>query len=80
MNLQFLDKHFARVIFVIATVTILFAFVEAFVNLFGFSLISRVYTAGRLLELGAILLIVVIVQLLRQIRDALRSDEAGGAG
>lgn len=72
MILQFFDKYFARAVFVLATATIVVAFAEAFVNLFGMSLIARTYTAGRLLELAGILLIFVIVQLLRQIRDALK--------
>ena len=73
MNLQFVDKYFGRTIFAIATVTILLAFAEGFAQLFGQTLISRYYSAGRLLELAATLLVFVIVQLLRQIRDELRA-------
>jgi len=73
MNLQFVDKYFARTLFTIATLTILLAFAEAFVQIFGQSLISRFYSPGRLLELAATLLVFVIVQLLRQIRDELRA-------
>ena len=74
MNLNFFDKYFSRTVFTIATATILLAFVEGFVELFGGSLISRFYSPGRLLELAATLLVFVIVQLLRQIRDELKSD------
>ena len=73
MNLQLVDKYFSRTVFLIATATILLAFAEGFVQLFGDSLIFRIYSPGRLLELAATLLVFVIVQLLRQIRDELRS-------
>lgn len=74
MNLSFFDKYFSRTVFIIATATILLAFVEGFVQILGGSLISRIYSPGRLLELAATLLVFVIVQLLRQIRDELKSD------
>ena len=70
---QSIDKHFGRAVFFLAAASLCLAFAEAFVNLFGISLTSRIYTAGRLLELAAILLTFVIVQLLRQIRDTLRN-------
>lgn len=73
MNMQLVDKYFARTVFIIATATILLAFAEGFAQLFGFSLIGRIYSAGRLLELAATLLVFVIVMLLRQIRDELRA-------
>ena len=73
MNITIIDKYFARTVFIIATMTILLAFAEGFAQLFGQSLISRIYAPGRLLELAATLLVFVIVQLLRQIRDELRA-------
>ena len=73
MNMQLVDKYFSRTVFFIATATILLAFAEGFAQLFGQSIISRLYSPGRLLELAATLLVFVIVQLLRQIRDELRS-------
>lgn len=72
MTLDRLASLFARSIFALATATMLLAFAEGFANLFGISLVARYYTAGRLLELAAILFIFVVVFLLRQIRDALR--------
>lgn len=72
MNL--FDKYFARTVFVFAAIIALFAIAEAVANLLGYSLIARIYTAGKLLQLAAILLVFVIVQLLRQIRDALRTQ------
>lgn len=73
MNLQIADKYFSRIVFIISTATILLAFAEGLAELFGRSLIDNIYSPGRLLELAATLLVFVIVQLLRQIRDELRS-------
>lgn len=72
MNIQLLDKYFARTVFALATATILLAFAEGFLQLFDRSLVFNLYSPGRLLELAATLLVFVIVQLLRQIRDELR--------
>lgn len=71
MLLQFLDRHFARTVFVVAGLLLLAALGEAFLQLFGLSAIGRAYSPGRLMELSATLLLFVIVQLLRQVRDAL---------
>jgi len=73
MSMQLIDKYFARSVFIIATATIMLAFAEGFVQLFGSSLIGHIYSAGRLLELAATLLVFVMVMLLRQIRDELRA-------
>ena len=74
MTLEIIDKYIGRAVFILATLTMFLAFAEAFAQLFGHSLIAWTYSAGRLLELSAILLIFVIVQLLRQIRDQLRAS------
>ena len=71
---SFPDKHIGRIVFGVATAVMFFALAEAAANLLGTSLIGGRYSVGRLLELGAILMIVVIAQLLRQIRDQLRAD------
>lgn len=73
MFAELFDKYFSRTLFVVATMTIVLAFAEGFANLFGLSLLAGLYTAGRLLEIAATLLVFVVVQLLRQIRDELRS-------
>ena len=73
MNMQFVDKYFARTVFVMAAGIILLAIAEGFVQLFDVSLIAWVYSPGRLMELAATLLLFVVVQLLRQIRDELRT-------
>ena len=74
MNLPYVEKYIARTIFGIAILTILLAFAEGFAQIFGLSLIAGLYSPGRLLELAATLLVFVVVQLLRQIRDELRTN------
>ena len=75
MNLEFVYNHFARTLFIIASVAIAVAFVEWIGDIVGFSLIGEMYTAGRLLELAAALLVFVVAVLLRQIRDELRTGQ-----
>jgi len=75
MNLEFIYKHFARTLFLIASVAIIVAFLEWIGDLVGFSLTGDMYTAGRLLELAAALLVFVVAVLLRQIRDELRTGQ-----
>jgi len=75
MNLEFVYKHFARTLFMIASVAIAVAFLEWIGDIVGFSLIGEMYTAGRLVELAAALLVFVIAVLLRQIRDELRTSQ-----
>lgn len=75
MNLEFVYKHFARTLFIIASVAIAVAFLEWLGDFVGFSLIGEMYTAGRLLELAAALLVFVVAVLLRQIRDELRTGQ-----
>jgi len=73
MNFETIYKHFARTIFVLASIAIAIAFVEWMGDFVGFSITGDRYTAGRLLELAAALLVFVIAVLLRQIRDELRA-------
>ena len=75
MKLEFVYKYFARTLFIIASVAIAVAFVEWIGDIVGFSLIGEMYTAGRLLELAAALLVFVVAVLLRQIRDELRTGQ-----
>ena len=68
-----------RVLFVIAFGLLVIAVAEVLANALGYT-ITRViygdYTAGRLLEFAAMLLVFVVTLLLRQIRDQLK----GGFG
>jgi hypothetical protein len=75
MNLEFVYKHFARILFIIASVAIAIAFLEWIGDFVGFSLVGEMYTAGRLVELAAALLVFVVAVLLRQIRDELRTGQ-----
>ena len=75
MNFEIIYKHFARTLFIFASLAIAIAFLEWIGDFFGVSITGDRYTAGRLLELAAALLVFVIAVLLRQIRDELR---AGG--
>ena len=75
MNLEFVYEHFARTVFIMASVAIAVAFLEWIGDFVGFSLIGEMYTAGRLVELAAALLVFVVAVLLRQIRDELRTGQ-----
>ncbi len=75
MNLDFFYNHVARILFIIASVAIAVAFLEGIADFAGFSVTADRYTAGRLLELAAALLVFVVAVLLRQIRDELRTGQ-----
>ena len=75
MNLEFVYKHIARILFIIASVAIAVAFLEGIGDFAGFSVTADRYTPGRLLELAAALLVFVVAVLLRQIRDELRTGQ-----
>ena len=76
MNLEFVYQHFSRIIFIIASLGIVVGFLEWIGGFIGFSVTGGVYSAGRLLELSAALLVFVIAVLLRQIRDELRAGQS----
>jgi hypothetical protein len=75
MNLEFVYKNFSRVVFIIASLGIVVGFLEWIGGFVGLSLTGGMYTAGRLLELSAALLVFVVAVLLRQIRDELRAGQ-----
>lgn len=77
MSFDIVYNNFARTLFVIALAAIAIALFKAITELFGFNIVSSLYSGGRLLELAATLLLFVIVVLLRQIRDELRSTGKG---
>ena len=76
MNLEFVYKHFARIVFILASLGIAVGFLEWIGGFVGFSVTGGMYSAGRLLELSAALLVFVIAVLLRQIRDELRAGQS----
>lgn len=61
-----------RVCFVAAFALLLIAIVNWFIMLFGWKFTWLSYESGRLFEFSAMLMIVVIALLLRQIRDTLK--------
>ena len=71
MNIDIYYKTFARALFFLALAILAVGFVELAANLFGSSVLPERYTAGRLIEVSAALVVFVIAVLLRQIRDAL---------
>jgi hypothetical protein len=73
MNLESLYHLFARLFFFGALALLALAVAEAVLNLLGYTILRETYSAGRLMELAATLLVFVITILLRQIRDALKA-------
>ncbi len=69
MNMTVIYHVFARLFFFLALGILSVAFIEFLVNFFDYTILQGVYTAGRLLEMSAAMLVFVITVLLRQIRD-----------
>jgi len=70
MNIGNIYKYFARSLFFFALAILAVALIEVAANLLGYTVLRGAYTAGRLVELSAALVVFVIAVLLRQIRDA----------
>ncbi len=68
-----LTSIFSRVAFFIASLLLLIAVWNWFIQLLGWRLLWN-YTSGRLLEFSAIFMVFVIVLLLRQIRDTIKTQ------
>ena len=71
MNFENLTSIVSRVFFFGAFLLLALAVIEAAVRLGGYTILRGAYSAGRLLELAAVLLVFVIALLLRQLREAL---------
>ncbi len=70
------NRHYSivnRALFLIAAAMFVVAMWEWVLQWFGYTLTWLPYSPGRLFELAAIMAVFVIMLLLRQIRDALRS-------
>ncbi len=65
----------ARVVFIVAAGAILLAFLELGVQFLGTSLIGHTYSAGRILELSAMLLIYVLTVLVWEVLEELESRQ-----
>jgi hypothetical protein len=74
MDLDRLASLIARLSTLAAALLVVLAAAEWMVNLSGYTLLRGTYTSGRLLEFAAILILFVLTVLLRQVRDALRSQ------
>lgn len=75
MDIQTALQYLARAVFVSALLAFLLAFLELVGQLAHFSLIREHYSPGRLVELAAALLTLVIAIRLREIRDELRTNQ-----
>lgn len=75
MNLEPIYHWFARLFFFGGLLLLAVAVLEAALNLVGYTVLRDFYSAGRLMELAATLLVFVITILLRQIRDALKARQ-----
>ena len=76
MNIGNLYKIFARSLFFFALAILAVAFIEVAANLLGYTVLRGAYTAGRLVELSAALVVFVIAVLLRQIRDTFTNPDS----
>lgn len=73
MTIQTILRYLARLVLFGAIAANLLAFAELIVQFGGSSLLGNMYTPGRLIELGAALLVLVIALLLLEILDELRA-------
>ena len=64
-----LQRLFLRLAFFAAFLLLAIAALEYLVNIFGFTILSSLYTPGRLLEISSVMVLFVVALLLRQIRD-----------
>ena len=71
-----LTSLLSRVFFVLAFVLLGISILEGLVNIGGYTILRGTYTAGRLLELAALLLVFVLAVVLRQVRDEMRKRNA----
>ena len=69
MKMTLINQLFARLFFFLALGLLGVAIIEIFLNFLDYTILRGAYTAGRLIELSAALLVFVITVLLRQIRD-----------
>ncbi len=73
MDLDKLIGAVGRPLFILALALLAFAGAERLANVAGYTITRSTFTAGRLLEISALLATFVIAILLRQIRDEARA-------
>ena len=76
MYLQVILNNSKRALFLASAALIALAFIELAAQLVGTTLMSYRYSAGRLLEIAAAMLMYVIAVQLREIRDELRANRS----
>jgi hypothetical protein len=76
MSLDKLSSAFSRVFFVVSFALLVLAIIEKVANVAGYT-VMRSYSAPRLLELSATMMIFVIALLLRQVREAMKQRRTG---
>jgi len=67
-----LTSFVSRLFFLFAFCLLALSLFEALANIWDYTVLRGIYSAGRLLEFAAILLIFVMAIVLRQVRDELR--------
>ncbi|OGC91383.1 MAG: hypothetical protein A2W25_04430 [candidate division Zixibacteria bacterium RBG_16_53_22] len=67
-----LTSVLSRLFFAVAFILLIIAIIDRVLNVFGWYLTWTHYSAGRLFEFSAMLMIFVMVLLLRQIREKLK--------
>ena len=76
MSLDKLTSIISRLFFFLAFLFLAAAVAEWAVNIFGYTILRETYTAGRLLEFSAVLLIFLIALLLRQMREEVKGTRS----
>ncbi len=76
MNMTMIYRLFARLFFFLALGILSVAIIEILVNFLDYTILRGAYTAGRLIELSAALMVFVIAVLLRQIRDGATTESS----
>ena len=76
MYLQVFLNNSMRVLFLASAALIALAFIEWAAQLAGTTLVGHWYSAGRLLEIAATMLVYVIAVLLREVREELRANRS----
>ena len=69
MSVDKLSSIVNRLFFFVAFALLVLAVIEGILNLIGYTILQGQYTAGRLTEFAALLLVFVIALLLRQMRE-----------
>jgi len=73
MNLDMLNSLVSRVAFALALIFFVVAIVERIALWLGYTFLNGSYAPGRLVEFGAVCLILVATLLLRQVRELLKT-------